>query len=63
MTSRKVTVGRRFHKNATDQIITTTYSKEGDDTREHVTLETPTALSDTAIQRLRIVRESQKDWP
>ncbi len=62
MTSRLVKVGRGHRR--TDQIVTTTYTTEDDGAlHEHVTLETPDPLSDTAIQRMAVLRESQKVWP
>lgn len=62
MSTRIVRVGRG--KQQTEQVITTTYSTEEDGrVHEHVRLETPDPLSDTAIQRMRTVRESQKVWP
>jgi hypothetical protein len=62
MTSRKVRVGST--RNGTDQLITTTYLREDDGRlHEHVTLQTPTPITDT--QRLRLVQswELDKGWP
>jgi len=62
MSTRIVRVGRG--KQQTEQAITTTYTtEENGAVHEHIALETPNPLSDTAIQRMRTVRESQKVWP
>jgi hypothetical protein len=63
MTSRIVRVGLRGHV-PTLQVITTTYETQEDGSlREHVTMETPKELTDTAKLRLLQVNEQGKEWP
>jgi hypothetical protein len=47
----------------TAQLITTTYTEESGIVHEHITLETPAAITDT--QRLRLMRSYElngRDW-
>jgi hypothetical protein len=65
MTSRFIR-GRRARglKPGDDQVVTTTYETEADGkVREHVTLETPKALTET--QRLRLIQtwEGEREYP
>jgi hypothetical protein len=63
MTRRLVRVGKRHGAAGTDQLITVTYETEADGTvREHITLETPTPVTDT--QRLRLLKtwEIGREW-
>jgi hypothetical protein len=55
---------KRGLRQGDDMIVTTTYSTEDDGKlREHVTMETPKALTET--QRLRLVQtwENEKEFP
>jgi hypothetical protein len=64
MTSRFIR-GRRARglRPGDDQIVTLTTEMVDGRMHEHITLETPKALTDT--QRLRLVKtwETQKEWP
>lgn len=60
MTTRIVRIGR------SRQIVTTTFTEDEqakDGVREHVTLQTPTLMTDTARLRLLSVNEPGKRWP
>ncbi len=60
MIMRVVKVGKGRHR--TDQAITTTYSTEDGQVREHVTMETPPEITETQRLRLMSVYEEKKSW-
>jgi hypothetical protein len=64
MTSRKVIVGRPGSRRSTEQIVTTQWLPGPDgEPHEHVTLQTPTPITET--QRLRLVKswELEQEFP
>jgi len=65
MTSRHIRVGRG--RRATDQIVTMTWGPNprfeiGAEPHEHVTLETPRTLTETARMRVLSLNEAGKSW-
>jgi hypothetical protein len=62
MTSRIVKIGR----NGLTQLITTSFTTDPDGkegVREHITLETPTPVTETQRMRLLSTWEMGKEWP
>lgn len=60
MTTRIVRIGRER------QIVTTTFTEDDkakDGVREHVTLATPTPMTDTAKLRILKLNEQGRRWP